>query len=66
LLTPKDLAKIGIAGTTNPNPIATKNPAKIVTRTSRGNSRNSFSLTFRPLPLRVLLNNRHECVTELP
>ena len=37
-LTPNERAKIGIAGTTIPNPTATKKDATTRTRTSRGNS----------------------------
>jgi hypothetical protein len=37
LLTPKDLAKTGIAGKTMPKPSATKNDEIITTWTSRGN-----------------------------
>jgi hypothetical protein len=40
LLTPKDRAKSGIAGTIIPKPTATKNEATTRTLTSRGRSRN--------------------------
>ncbi len=43
LLTPKDAAKIGIAGIINPNPIATKKDTVERIATSRGRSRNGFS-----------------------
>ena len=43
LVTPKEAAKIGIAGIINPNPIATKNETVERIATSRGRSRNGFS-----------------------
>ncbi len=43
LLTPKDAAKMGIAGIINPNPIATKKDTVERIATSRGRSRNGFS-----------------------
>ena len=42
LLTPKDLVNRGIAGTTIPNPTATKNDAPTKTLTSRGRPARSF------------------------
>jgi hypothetical protein len=44
LLTPKEAAKIGIAGMIKPKPIATKNETVERIATSRGRSRNGFSL----------------------
>ena len=38
VLTPNDLAKTGIIGTTMPYPKATKNPTVVRTATSRGKS----------------------------
>ena len=48
LLTPKDLAKTGIAGITIPNPIATKKDAATRIETSRGSSLNGerINLSF--------------------
>ena len=43
LVTPKDAAKIGIAGMIKPKPIATKNETVERIATSRGRSRNGFS-----------------------
>jgi len=43
LLTPKEAAKIGIAGMIKPKPIATKNETVERIATSRGRSRNGFS-----------------------
>ena len=42
LLTPKDEAKIGIAGIIKPNPTATKNATADKTETSRGSSAKGF------------------------
>ena len=42
LFTPNDLVKSGIAGTTIPNPTATKNAAPTRTLTSRGRPARSF------------------------
>ena len=44
LLTPKEAAKIGIAGMIKPKPIATKNETVERIATSRGRFRNGFSL----------------------
>ena len=44
LLTPNDEAKIGIAGIIKPKPIATKNETVESMATSRGRTRNGFSL----------------------
>ena len=44
LLTPKEAAKIGIAGMIKPKPIATRNETVESMATSRGRSRNGFSL----------------------
>ena len=44
LLTPNDEAKIGIAGIIKPKPIATKNETVERIATSRGRTRNGFSL----------------------
>jgi hypothetical protein len=44
LFTPKEEAKIGMAGIIKPNPIATKNETVERIATSRGRSRNGFSL----------------------
>ena len=44
LFTPKEAAKIGIAGIMRPNPIATKKDTVERIATSRGRSRNGFSL----------------------
>lgn len=43
LFTPKEAAKIGIAGIIRPNPIATKKETVERIATSRGRSRNGFS-----------------------
>ena len=43
LLTPKEAAKIGIAGMIKPKPIATKKETVERIATSRGRSRNGFS-----------------------
>jgi len=40
LLTPNDLAKIGMAGMIRPKPNATKNETAVITVTSRGKSVN--------------------------
>jgi len=40
LLTPNDLAKIGMAGMMRPKPNATKNETAVITVTSRGKSVN--------------------------
>ena len=42
LLTPKDAAKIGIAGIIKPKPTATKNATADKTETSRGSSAKGF------------------------
>lgn len=44
LFTPKEAAKIGIAGMIRPNPIATKKETVERIATSRGRSRNGFFL----------------------
>jgi hypothetical protein len=44
LLTPKEEAKIGIAGIIKPKPIATKNETVESIATSLGRTRNGFSL----------------------
>ena len=57
LLTPKDLAKTGIAGITIPKPTATKKEAATSDETSRGRSLNGERInpvTLQP-PLRELL-----------
>lgn len=46
LLTPKDAAKIGIAGIINPKPTATKNETVERIATSLGNWANGFLPTF--------------------
>ena len=59
LLTPKDLAKSGIAGTMIPKPTATKNDATTRTLTSRGRSRKgdcNFILRFGINRVLLLLN----------
>ncbi len=43
LFTPKEAAKIGIAGIIRPKPIATKKETVERIATSRGSSRNGFS-----------------------
>ena len=43
LLTPKDFAKSGIAGTMMPKPTATKNAAAVRTLTSRGNPESTLN-----------------------
>ena len=47
-LTPNDRANIGIAGTTIPNPTATKKDAPTSTLTSRGRSPSGFLNNFYP------------------
>ena len=59
LFTPKDLAKIGIAGITIPKPTATKKEAATRIETSRGSSLNGdlINLKFLLQPLREPLRN---------
>jgi hypothetical protein len=59
LLTPKDLAKTGIAGMTIPKPTATKKVAATRIETSRGSSLKGerINLNFLQLLLHELLRN---------
>jgi hypothetical protein len=59
LLTPKDLAKTGIAGITMPKPTATKKDAATRIETSRGSSLNGERIKLENLQplLHVLLRS---------
>ena len=66
LLTPKDLAKTGIAGNTMPNPTATKKDAATSMETSRGRSLNGDCINpvILPLHLHVLRRSPEMCEVE--
>lgn len=64
LLTPKDRANTGMAGSTIPNPIATKKEAEIATFTSRGNPDTEINREILQQLLPEQLHNLYLCEEE--